>query len=593
LWQIFQVQFSGPLGVGSIKEGAVRKIRITILGGALVLVLAQASPGLAIATPVNVRVTNDVASTYVSADQLGGGSYTDATLARCGIDRRMQNEPTLALDPRNAMVRTSGSNDYCTVPTNGDAWAGFYRSSDGGATWADSLLPGYLNDKSTQGAASPVHQMALGGAFAAGDPVQAWDGKGDVFFMGNNFNRGIEDGRSASFRDNTGDVWVATYAPKSSDTSTDGSRYVRTVILAANTFGQGSFNDKTGLQVDQTTGNVYAAWSDFHGRGCNEILFSRSTDGGATFSAPMKISSICNNQGPNIAIGPNGQVYVSWFGQFSGTFGQGGNTMAGAAFTSSSDGGQTFSKASIVVPFNPFTSGAFSGNGSRDCGDTPFACPSGQTFPRFDLAQPTIATDNTAGKAAIYMAFQAVLASGQGQTQFVKSTNGGANWSIAAAVDSQSIGHQFFPWITASAGRLSVVYYDSRADGSNYSATKAPCNSDTGAGSACLGVWYSASTDGGATWSHQELTSALTNPNLEQFGGRLVPFFGDYIMVSAVGGSIAAAWTDQRDAQPGAGIDGNDVAGSPGAGGTCTSSLDTCFDTTGGLDQNIYTANVS
>ena len=235
--------------MGSIKEGAVRKIRLTILGGALVLVLAQAAPGVAGSPPANIRVTNDVASTYVSADQLGGGSYTDATLARCGIDRRMQNEPTLALDPRNAQVRTSGSNDYCTVPTNGDAWAGFYRSSDGGATWADSLLPGYKLDSSTQGAASPVHQMTLGGATAAGDPVQAWDGKGDLFFMGNNFNRGIEDGRSASFRDNTGDVWVATYAPKSSDTSTDGSRYVRTVILAANTFGQGSFNDLSLIHI--------------------------------------------------------------------------------------------------------------------------------------------------------------------------------------------------------------------------------------------------------------------------------------------------------------------------------------------------------
>jgi hypothetical protein len=581
--------------VGSIKEGAVRKLRFAILGGALVLVLAQASPGVALTTPVNVRVTNDFGgSAYVSADQLGGtGTYSDGTLTRCGTDRRMQNEPTLAIDPRNAMVRTSGSNDYCTIPTNHDAWAGFYRSTDAGLTWADSLLPGYLLDSSPQAQASPVHQMALGGAIAAGDPLQAWDGKGDVFFMGNNFNRGIEDGPSASFRDNTGDVWVATYAPSNpSNSATDGSRYLRTVILATNTFGQGSFNDKTGLQVDQATGNVYAAWSDFHGRGCNEILFSRSTDGGATFSAPMKISTICNNQGPNIAIGPNGQVYVSWFANTGGSKSLGSNFVQGAAFASSSDFGASFSKDSIVVPFNPFASSAFSGNGSRDCGDAPFACPSGQTFPRFDLAQPSIATDNTPSKVAIYMAFQAA-ASGQGQTQFVKSTNGGASWSAAAAVDSQPIGHQFFPWITASAGTLSVVYYDSRHDGSNYSPGRAPCNSASGMGSACLGVWYSSSTDGGATWSHQELTSALTNPNLEQFGGRLVPFFGDYIMVSAVGSSIAAVWTDQRDAVVGGGPDGNDVAGDPAAGGACTSSFTPCFDGTGGLDQNIYTANVS
>ncbi len=575
----------------------MRKRRFAILGGALVMVLAQASPGAAVTTPLNIRVTNDASGSYMSADQLAGGTYTDATLARCSIDRRQQNEPTLAIDPRNPKVRTSGSNDYCTIPTNHDAWAGFYRSTDGGATWVDSLLPGYVLDNSSQAQASPVHQMALGGAIAAGDPVQAWDGKGDLFFMGNNFNRGIEDGPSASFRDNTGDVWVATYAPSNpSKTSTDGSRYLRTVILATNTFGLGSFNDKTGIQVDQATGNVYAAWSDFHGSGCNEILFSRSTDGGATFSAPMKISTICNNQGPNIAIGPSGQVYVSWNANTGGTFSLGSNFVRGAAFASSSDFGASFGHDSIVVPFNQFTSSAFSGNGARDCGDGAFACPSGQTFPRFDLAQPTIATDNTAGKAAIYMAFMAALPSGQGQTQFVKSTDGGASWSPAAAVDSQPIGHQFFPWITASAGRLSVVYYDSRADGSNYSPNRAPCNSPVGTGSmgsACLGVWYSSSTDGGATWSHLELTSALTNPNLEQFGGRLVPFFGDYIMVSAVGGSIGAVWTDQRNAQPGLGADGNDAAGDPAAGGSCTSSFSTCFDGTGGLDQNIYAANIS
>jgi hypothetical protein len=574
----------------------VKALRFTVLGGALVLVLAQAAPGVASPTlpPPNVRVTNDKNGSYTSADQLSGGTYSDATLIRCGTDRRQQNEPTLALDPRNPAVRTAGSNDYCTIPTNGDAWAGFYRSSNSGLTWVDSLLPGYLHDSSTQGLASPVHQMALGGAHAAGDPVQAWDTNGNLFYMGNNFNRGIQDGSSGSFRDNTGDVWVATYAASNpSNSATDGSKYLRTVILASNTFGQGSFNDKTGIQVDQTSsqfsGNVYAAWSDFHGRGCNEIVFSRSTDHGATFSAPMKISSVCSNQGPNIAIGPTGQVYVSWFANNGGNRGVGGNFVEGAAFASSSDGGQTFSKADIVVPFNPFVSNAFSGNGARNCGDGPFACPSGQTFPRFDLAQPSIATDG----GSIYMAFQVALATGQGQTQFVKSTTGGASWSSAKAVDAQVAGHQFFPWIAASQGRLSVVYYDSRHD-ANYSTGRAPCNSPSGHGSACLAVWYSTSTDGGSNWTHQELTTALTNPNLEQFGGRRVPFFGDYIMVSAVGGSIAAVWTDQRDAVLGVGsVDGNDVAGDPTAGGTCTSTVSNCFDGTGGLDQNIYTANIS
>src|SRR6266852_1099955 len=194
----------------------------------------------------NVRVTVDQGSTYVSADQLAGGSYTAGVMTRCGIDRRMQNEPTLAIDPRNHSIWAAGSNDDCAVPTVGDAWAGFYRSTNGGSSWVDSLLPGYNGDTSAQGTSSPLAAQVAGGALAAGDPQMSWDGAGRLFYMGNNFNRGTENGASGLTKNNTGDIWVATYspAPGATGTGTDGSHYTRTVLLATNTFGLGSFNDK-------------------------------------------------------------------------------------------------------------------------------------------------------------------------------------------------------------------------------------------------------------------------------------------------------------------------------------------------------------
>ena len=543
----------------------------------------------------NIRVTG---GPYVSADQMAGGTYTDPVLARCGVDFRMQNEPTLAIDPRDPAVWTSGSNDYCTVPTSGDAWAGFYRSSNGGQSWADSLLPGYKGDSSAQGTSSPLSTFVAGGAIAAGDPVQSFDGLGNVFYMGNNFNRGTENGNSSRFRDNTGSIWVATYAPtNSADPSTDGSKYVRTVILAKNTFGQGSFNDKTELVADPVTNNVYAAWSDFHGSGCNQILFSRSTDHGATFSAPLKISSgICGNQGPSIAIGPAGQVYVGWEANTGGAFGKATNATNGAAFVSSSDFGQTFSKAQIVVNYPPFTSDQFSGNGARECGDDGLSCPTGFTFPRFDLAGPFLAADNVHG--TVVMAFQATQPSGQGQIEYSVSSDGGGTWSSPALLAPSATGHQFFPFLAASAGRVSAIFYDSQGDPA-YSPTRPPCNDAGGVTSACLNVRYAESTDGGKTWSSPStlVTDAPTNPNYEQFGGRLVPFFGDYITVAAQGNTVGSVWTDQRDtvpaADPGGDNDGADVAGDPETGGSCTSSLDACFDATHGLDQNIYSAAIT
>jgi hypothetical protein len=567
-------------------------VGVAALAGAIFLVAAS----LAGATSVgaNVRVTG---GSYMSADQLAGGTYSDSVLSRCSSDRRQQNEPTLAIDPRNSAVWVSGANDYCTVPTVGDAWAGFYRSSDGGATWTDSLLPGYSGDTSSQATSSPLHALVQGGALAAGDPVQSFDGDGNLFYMGNNFNRGTENGVSGGTRNNTGTIWVATYAPSNpADSSTDGSKYVRTVILAQNTFGQGQETDKTNLVADPVTGNVYAAWSTFHAAGCNEILFSRSTDHGATFSKPLKISSgVCGNQGPSIAVGPSGKVYVGWEANTGGAFGATQKAVNGAGFVSSSNYGKTFGKAQMVQTYTPFTSEQFSGNGARECGDAPFDCPTGFTFPRFDLAGPYLAADNSNG--TVVMAFQAAQSDGQGQIEYSYSTDNGATWSTPALLAPNATGHQFYPFLSASGGRVNAIWYDSVGD-PDYSPTTAPCNSATGVTSACLNVRYASSSDGGKTWSAStQVTDAPTNLNYEQFGGRLVPFFGDYITVAAEDNTVGAVWTDQRDtvgaADPDGDNDGADVAGDPETGGSCTSATDTCFDGMGGLDQNIYSATIT
>jgi hypothetical protein len=84
----------------------------------------------------------DVNGGYVSAYTLATGKpYTDAVLTECSISRGRQNEPAVAVDPRNTAVLIGSSNDYCGVydatingvpAAVGPIWLGYYRSENGG-----------------------------------------------------------------------------------------------------------------------------------------------------------------------------------------------------------------------------------------------------------------------------------------------------------------------------------------------------------------------------------------------------------------------------------------------------------------------------
>src|SRR5438309_4332785 len=211
------------------------------VAGAVAVVVAV--NGAALGGGGNTRVTNDAAaSSYLRYD-----GASDATTSACSTGRRSQNEPTVAIDPHNTRIVTAGANDYCTQIVNGDVWAGYYRSADGGSSWQDSLVPGYPADSSAAGAASPTH----GTCGAAGDPSQTFDRSGNLFYAFICFNRA---------KPVNGGVFVARYTH-------DGGTYDRTVLVKKGTpsgqFESGLFQDKINLTVDQTSGaqsgNVYAA----------------------------------------------------------------------------------------------------------------------------------------------------------------------------------------------------------------------------------------------------------------------------------------------------------------------------------------------
>src|SRR5262249_15033981 len=114
-------------------------------------------------------------------------------------------------------------------------------------------------------------------------------------------------------------------------------------------------------------------------------------------------------------------------------------------------------------------------------------------------------------------------------------------------IDSQAIGHQIFPDISADGGVLHTIWWDSRND-ANYSPERPIGNDASGVTGAALDVYGSSSTNRGATWSSAvKLNTTRSNPNYEQFSDRAVPFAGDYLWVTSNGSFAFGAWTDWRN----------------------------------------------
>ncbi len=599
---------------------------------------------LTMVAPVSadVKVTDQV---YVRHD---GG--VDVTITDCSTNNRQQNEPSVAVDPINSEHAVAGANEYCTVPTAGGTWAGFYHSSNGGDTWTDSLLPGYPTDTSDEGRASPLFGLANN----AGDPVQAWDRSGHAYYAGIAFNRD---------RPANGSIWVARYDWNMVMTMPD---YRYTTIASRGTpspIFRGLFDDKVQLEVDRGVasaheGNVYSCYARFTASGPNNgIFFLRSDDEARSFRQQKISEGVHGSQFCDISVTKTGIVFVVWR-QF--TFQKQQNDAV--VFVKSTDGGQTFTKPQIVNEFLPWDltdqTGSPAANGqaryeaclagdgtlggcagpeprvsARDCGDGPLVCQSGYVFFRADSQTRVTSDPEAAGDAdAAYIVYEAsvpgsqtatgtsygTLGSGNGTqaaVYFVKTENGGSSWSTPTRIDPQVKGHQFFPDIDANGGKLYAVYHDSRFDCSTgptgtaadfrtvpishrWVTMNPPGGVSCGGG---LDTFSATSANGGTSWSYEDVSGVTQMPQYEQFGDRDVPFHGDYNYISAEGATVLMAWTDQRDTLPGIdprylngdGTDGFDVFQTR----LCSGAPLICGpDTTpaaGGLDQNIYGATIA
>jgi Putative Ig domain len=415
-----------------------------------------------------------------------------------------QNEPSLAVSTRNTLHLLGGANDYRSVDIAGlagqdyraDAWLGIFKSFDGGQTWQSTLLPGFPLDSSPTGMASPLH-----GFQAAADPTVRAGTNGLFYYSGIAFNRGTNAPGVvfvARFIDNdnkeNGDA-THTNGSLTNLAPTDPIQYLGTVIVDSGNSGQ--FLDKPwiatdiprgiatctvpytkpdGTQGTQTipAGTVYLAYTSFNGNQQDtRIMFASSSDCGATWSKPVKLSeSNSVNQGTIIVVDPSSAnnaaatIYVAWR-RFATS-----SQPDAMEIVKSTDGGKSFTKSIDAVVFPMSCSTTLPPN------PPPAGCPfdQGTTGTSFRTeAFPALTVDDT---GRVYLAWSQRQLSGDGRIMMNVSPDG-VNWSSAPAlVDHGPVlddsgnpfsnlsgrGHQLMPSLSFSAGKLSLAYLDLRED---------------------------------------------------------------------------------------------------------------------------------
>jgi hypothetical protein len=265
------------------------------------------------------------------------------------------------------------------------------------------------------------------------------------------------------------------------------------------------FEDKSYIVADNTdsrfAGNLYVGWTEFH-LDNSVILFSRSTDGGQTWSAPIDISAHHGLprddngavEGFSGAVAADGTVYAVWADGDS------------IAYTLSHDGGKTFARSRSVIQTAPLyfaVAGLDRANGFPQIAIDPRHGRKGRLFVTW--------SDYREGDIGVYCA---------------TSDDGGKSWSKAVRVNSNPAHDgtdQFFQWLAVdpTTGAANVIFYDRRIDPNNRKTT----------------VTLARSTDGGATFANYAWTRDIFVPRREEF-------LGDYIGVAALNNKVYGVWAE-------------------------------------------------
>ncbi len=417
----------------------------------------------------------------VAGAQAQGGSTRHEVVLITEAGFRRPAELSVAINPANpenvVVVSLAGG------PPEGPGTTNFaYVSEDGGRSWTTVTQPN--PDRRTQG-----------------DDAVTFDARGLAFRSYISFE-GIGVDRPTT-------AWNGIFVSRSDD---GGMSWGDPVPVVDHINTVEPFEDKPWIVTDNVEGsphqgNVYVAWTRFDVYGSadpsdsTQILFSRSVDGGESFSVPHRISDSGGDavdsddtvEGAVPSVGPDGEVYVAWAGP------------RGIVFDRSLDGGWTFGEDRVIGPN-----------------------PGGWDIPLPGMVRhngmPVTGVDLSSGKdrGTIYVNWIDER-NGDADVFVIASRDGGERWGDPVRVNDDPLEKgraQLFTWMAVDPadGALNVVFLDRRATEEN-----------------AQGVTLARSTDGGRNFRNIPIDQKpFTCPESV--------FYGDYLAVAAFDGRVVAAW---------------------------------------------------
>ncbi len=379
------------------------------------------------------------------------------------------SEPHIKCSPHNVNILAVSANDFSENSESGC----IFVSEDGGLNWQTRRVP--LSDKFKRSSYS--------------DPCLDFDSEGNLYYTAVQFDLNLNSKEGI-------------YITRSSDNG----------ITWKTDFNFVDYNSKENIQIDRSKiyidkssarkNTIYVSWNEIKGFN-SYLMFSKSTDGGNTFSAPLTVDKndvkYCSITGDNY-----GNLYLVYM--------KDGNKIN---VKKSDDGGLNWRKESIYTNIIP--------SGVKDQSQYILKGKNGIRV----NSEPSIVISRNDDLLITYSSLG--KNNDLSDIYFTSLKKGVSALTIPVKVNTdETENDQFFPTVTADeSGMILIMYQDSRNDINNV-------NTET---------FISYSSDGGLTFHDMKFTTSPSDP-LEIAVNR---YIGDYNSCIVSGRNLVGVWTDGRN----------------------------------------------